>query len=100
MGASVVTGVDAPPVLEPAEHILNFVTLAIELSVMFDWYFPIDFDGMHAAMPRSARAWRNQPRHTPCRRESLARGNAASIEAAPLKSLVWPSLSSMISGRP
>jgi hypothetical protein len=43
MGASVVTGVDAPPVLEPAEHILNFVTLAIELSVMFDWYFPIGF---------------------------------------------------------
>jgi hypothetical protein len=43
MGASVVTRVDAPPVLEPAEHILDFVTLAIERAVMFDRYFSIGF---------------------------------------------------------
>ena len=36
MGASVVTGVDAPPVLEPAEHVLDLVPLAIENAVMFD----------------------------------------------------------------
>src|SRR5450631_754847 len=43
MGASVVTRVDAPPVLEPAKHILDFVTLAIERAVMFDRYFSIGF---------------------------------------------------------
>lgn len=33
MGASVVAGVDAAPVLELAEHILDFVALAVERSV-------------------------------------------------------------------
>jgi hypothetical protein len=35
-----VTGVDAPPVLEPAEHVLDFVTLG---AVMFNQYFPVRF---------------------------------------------------------
>ncbi len=101
MGASVVTRVDATPVFEPAEHILDFVALAIERAVMFDRYFSIGFR-------RNARrdaALGESPAEPVgviplSARSSLARGNAASIEAAPLKSLVWPSLSSMISGRP
>jgi hypothetical protein len=61
MGASVVTRVHTPPVLERSrlkvaasgacwkslrravEHILDFVTLAIERAVMFDQYFSIGF---------------------------------------------------------
>jgi hypothetical protein len=33
MGASVVTGVAEPPILEPVEHILDLVPLAIEFAV-------------------------------------------------------------------
>src|SRR3569623_1597895 len=36
MCASIVAGVDAPPVLEPAERIFDLVPLAIENAVMFD----------------------------------------------------------------
>src|SRR4051794_3814310 len=36
MCASIVTGVDAPPVLEPAERIFDLVPFAIENAVMFD----------------------------------------------------------------
>jgi hypothetical protein len=31
------------PVLEPAEHILDFVALAVERTVMFDRLFPVGF---------------------------------------------------------
>lgn len=41
MGASVVAGVDAPPVLEPAEHILDLVPLTIEHPIMFDRRFSV-----------------------------------------------------------
>ena len=60
MGASVVAGVDAPPVLELAEHVLDLVALAIELLSCAIGIFRLGFDGMQAAMPRLARAWRNQ----------------------------------------
>ena len=36
MGASVIAGVDALPVLEFAEHVLDSVALAIEDAVVFD----------------------------------------------------------------
>ena len=36
MGASVVAGVDAPPVLEASEHVLDFVALAVEGLVVGD----------------------------------------------------------------
>ena len=36
MRASVVTGMDTPPILEPAEHVFDLVPLAIENAVMFD----------------------------------------------------------------
>jgi hypothetical protein len=34
MGAAVVSGVDAPPILEPSEHCLDLVALLIEDGVM------------------------------------------------------------------
>ena len=36
MGASVIAGVDAPPVLELAEHVLDTWTLAVEAPVVRD----------------------------------------------------------------
>ena len=60
VGASVVAGVDAPPVLEPAEHVLDLVPLAIEFASWSIGFLRLDLDGMQAVMPRSARAWRNQ----------------------------------------
>jgi hypothetical protein len=41
VGASVVTGVDAPPVFESAEHILDLVALSVERLVVRDRYFPV-----------------------------------------------------------
>ena len=41
MGTSVVTGVDAPPVFEPAEHVFDFVAQAVEGSVVFDVFLAI-----------------------------------------------------------
>lgn len=41
MGAAVVTGVDASPVLEPAEHVLDSMPLAIEHAVMLDRLFAV-----------------------------------------------------------
>ena len=43
MCASVVTGMDAPPILEPAEHVFDLVALAIENSVVFDRLFAVGF---------------------------------------------------------
>ena len=34
--ASVVAGVDAPPVLEAAEHVLNLVATPVESGIMWD----------------------------------------------------------------
>ena len=36
MGATVVAGVDAPPVFESPEHVLDLVALAVKLAVMGD----------------------------------------------------------------
>lgn len=41
VGASIVAGVDAPPVLEPAEHTLDLVPLTIEHRIMFDRRFSV-----------------------------------------------------------
>jgi hypothetical protein len=43
MGATVVSGMDASPVLEPAEHVFDFVTLPIEDGVVGDLNFAIGF---------------------------------------------------------
>ena len=41
MCASVIAGVDAPPVFEAPEHVFDFMPLAIEISVVADRYFAI-----------------------------------------------------------
>jgi len=43
VGASVVTGVNAPPVFEFAEHVLDLVALAIEQFVVRDRDFSVGF---------------------------------------------------------
>src|ERR1700742_3150749 len=45
MGAAVVSGVDAPPILEPCEHVLDLVALLVEDGVMGDRDLPIGFRG-------------------------------------------------------
>ena len=57
MGASVVAGVDPPPVLKPAEHDLDLVALAVERGIVRDRLL---FEGLQAVILRSARAARNQ----------------------------------------
>ena len=42
MGASVIAGVDPAPVFELAEHVFDFMALAVECAVMRDEYFAID----------------------------------------------------------
>lgn len=41
MGATIVACVDAPPVLDPAEHVLDLVPLSIERRIVWDWHFPV-----------------------------------------------------------
>ena len=41
VSASVIAGVDAPPVFEPSEHDLDFVTLAVEHGVVGDVDFAV-----------------------------------------------------------
>ena len=43
MGASVVAGSDAPPVLELAEHVFDPVALSVEHRVMRYRGFPVGF---------------------------------------------------------
>ncbi len=45
MCASVVTDVDAPPVLESAEHVFDLVALAIERIVVLDWDLAVELGG-------------------------------------------------------
>jgi hypothetical protein len=41
MGASIIAGVDAAPVFEFPEHVLDFVALSVERAVMGDRYFAV-----------------------------------------------------------
>ena len=85
MGAAVVAGVDAPPVFKAPEHVLELVALAVERGVVGDMDFPITLEGMQAAMPRAARAWRNQSASYPrSPSRTLAGGMASNTRAAPL----------------
>ncbi len=36
MSASIVAGMDAPPVLDSAEHVFDLVPLAVEHTIMLD----------------------------------------------------------------
>ena len=60
VGASVVSSVDAPPVLEPAEHILDLVALTVEGAVVRDQDLRLAFEGMLGTMPFAVKAPRNQ----------------------------------------
>ena len=65
------------------------------------WILRFDFEGMHASIFRVASASRNQSASYPLSpKRTLAFGKASIISAAPPKSLICPSLSSRISGRP
>ena len=43
MGAAVVTGMNAPPVFEPSEHVFDFVALFVEDGVVGDRGFAVGF---------------------------------------------------------
>jgi hypothetical protein len=43
MGATVVSSVDAPPVLEAPEHVFDLMALFVEDGVMRDRDFPVGF---------------------------------------------------------
>ena len=91
----VVSGVNAPPVFEASEHVFDSVALLIEGCVMGDRNFSIGFGrdaGQRITEPVCIVA--------PAARSSLVLGTSDSISAAPLKSLISPSLSSITSGRP
>src|SRR3954465_14256166 len=60
MCASIVTGVDAPPVLEPAERIFDLVPFAREKAVMFDRLCAVELRWDAGRVTRTASAWRNQ----------------------------------------
>lgn len=45
MSTSIVSGVDAAPVLEASEHVLDAMALAIERTIVRDEYLAIDFRG-------------------------------------------------------
>lgn len=45
MGATVISGGDAPPVFEAAEHVFDFVELFIEDGVIGDRDLPVGFRG-------------------------------------------------------
>ena len=55
MGATVVSGVDAPPVFEAPEHVFDLVALLVEDGIM-----RLALEGMQGVMRRLARAARNQ----------------------------------------
>ena len=58
MGASVVAGVDAPPVFEAAEHVFDLVALPVEVAVVRDLLFAVGLGrdaGGDAALGQSSR---------------------------------------------
>ena len=83
--AAIVAGVDAAPVLELAEHILDAVTLAVELPVVRDWHLAVDL-GRDARLDATLGQGLAQPVGVIPRSPSsaLALGSASSINAAPL----------------
>ena len=45
MCASVIAGVDAPPILELSEHVLDFMAVPIEATVIWNLDFAVGFRG-------------------------------------------------------
>jgi hypothetical protein len=52
--------VDAPLVLECAEHVFDLAALLIESRVVWDRDLQVDLDGMHGVIPRATSALLNQ----------------------------------------
>ena len=79
----------------------HLVALAVECLVVGIRDFRLLFDGMQGSMPLATNAWRNaalsQPRSA---MRDLAGGRATCTRLAPLWSLIWPSESSVMIGRP
>lgn len=102
MRTSVLARRGAPPVLEFGEEVLDLVTLLAEPFVVGVWNFPV-------SARRDARldalCLQGSPGMTCCHNplsaiRVSAAGNTFSTRRAPLWSFIWPSLSSMIIGRP
>ena len=58
-------GVDAAPVLEPTEHVFDFVTLTVDDAVVRDCRLAVAFDGIHGVMPGSDNALQARARSVP-----------------------------------
>ena len=85
MGASVIAGMDAAPILGPAEHVFDLVALTVEGFIVIDLDFAVGF-------------WRDARRHrafgegvaepfcviTLVAKQGEAFGKASIIRAAPL----------------
>jgi hypothetical protein len=56
VGAAVVSGMDAPPVVEPSEYVFDLVALLVDGGVIGDG----TFEAMRSARPCLARAARNR----------------------------------------
>jgi hypothetical protein len=74
MGAAIIADVDAAPVLESAEHVLDLVPAAVERGVVRDWCLPARLDRRGGA--------RRPTRPRSCRRSSY-RGSARGGSAVP-----------------
>ena len=85
VGASIVAGVYAPPVLEPSEHVLDSVPLAIEFAVMVDGLLAIG-SGRDAGRDAAFGEGFSEPVGVIAfvAQNSLAFGRTGSIIAAPL----------------
>lgn len=85
VGAVVIAGMDALPVLELPKHVLDLVATVIQRLSKTGGRFLLDFGGMQGVMRRAMRAGRNQSASYPLSANSvLARGSASIISAAPL----------------
>jgi hypothetical protein len=71
VGALIVAGMDASPVLEPAEHDLDPVALSIEVASCGIGIFRFAFERMRAVILRSASAARNQSASYPLSRRPV-----------------------------
>ena len=60
MRASVISGCDAPPVVEFAEHVLDLVALLVDVGVVFDLLLAVFHGGIHGSISLLCRASLNQ----------------------------------------
>jgi len=101
VGAAIVAGGDAPPILALGEEFLEIVARFVDCPVVIERCLAA-LGRLDAGMvPRAFSAARNQSLSYPVSAMSvLAFGSALSIICAPLWSFIWPSVSSMTSGFP